>query len=233
METFRKNAVAAGILLLLGFSGVATMATYGPLLSSQDYLTLLSARPGRVLLGVAAYLVMALACGGIAVALYPVLKRHSAGLALGAAGFRLAETPMQILGASTVVLLLTLSREFVKAGSPPSSHYQTIGALLWTANDWIANVGIILPWAVGAFMYHWVFFRTKLVPRWLSGWGLLGVPVIITGCVLVIFGVIDTGTQTFFNLPLGLQEIPLALWLIIKGFNREAVGGLSNKAALM
>src|SRR5512138_1929134 len=118
METHRKNSIAAGILLLLGFSGVATMATYGPILGAQDYLSQLSAQPGRVLLGVAAYLVMALACGGIAVALYPVLKKHSAGLALGAAGFRLAETPMQILGASTVVLLLTLSREFVKVGSP-------------------------------------------------------------------------------------------------------------------
>lgn len=203
------------------------MATYAPILAGQDYLTKLAANENQVRLGITACLVMALACGGIAVALYPVLKKYSRGLALGAAGFRLTETPLQIAGAAVVAPLLKLSHEFVKAGPLAVSHFQTMGTLLVAANDWIANVAVLLPWAVGASLYHYIFFRSRLIPRWLSGWGLVGVPVILTGCVLVVFGVIDTGTQTIFNLPLGLQEIPLALWLIIKGFNKKALNGLS------
>ena len=229
MNTYRKNAIAAGVLLLLGFAGVVTMVTHGAILGADDYLTKLAANENRVLLGVACYVIMALACGGIAIALYPVLKKHNQGMALGAAGFRLMETPLQIMGAVFVILLLTLSQEFVKAGMPAASHFQTTGAVLLAGYDWIGNVAITLPWAIGALMYHYIFFKTRLIPRWLSGWGLIGVPIILVGCALVLFGVIDYGTQTFFNLPLGLQEIPLALWLIIKGFNQKAIAALAVK----
>jgi hypothetical protein len=233
MNTYRKNAITAGVLLLIGFAGVVTMVTYGPILNSQDYLARLAANENSVLAGAVFYLIMALACGGIAIALYPVLRKHSEGLALGAAGFRLMETPLQILGVVFVMLLLTLSHEFVKAGAPAASHFQTTGAFLLAGYDWVGNVAITLPWAIGAAMYHWIFYKTKLIPRWLAGWGLIGVPVALAGCILLTVGAIKTSDAlaTVLNLPLGVQEIPLALWLIIKGFNPKALAALQAKQA--
>jgi hypothetical protein len=229
MKTYRKNAITAGILLLLGFAGVVTMLTSEAVLGQPDYLTQLAANSNRVLTGVFFYFIMALACGGIAIALYPVLKKYSQSLALGAAGFRLLETPLQMLGALSVLLLLTLSQNFVAAGAPAASHFQSTAALLLAANDWLGEVLMILPWIFGAAMYHFIFFKTRLIPRWLSLWGLIGAPLALAGCLFAIFGVIQPGDslQTVLNLPLGLQEIPLALCLIVKGFNPSALISLS------
>jgi hypothetical protein len=77
----------------------------------------------------------------------------------------------------------------------------------------------ILAWSLGAAIYHVLFFKGRLIPRWLSLWGIVGAPLAVAGCVLAIIGIvpIEAPANTLLNLPLGLQEIPLALWLIAKG----------------
>jgi hypothetical protein len=95
-----------------------------------------------------------------------------------------------------------------------------MGSLIRGAYDWSSAVLGILAWSLGALIYHVLFFQSRIIPRWLSGWGIIGAPLAIAGCVLTMFGVISSSSMinTALTLPLGLQEIPLALWLIIKGF---------------
>ena len=80
-------------------------------------------------------------------------------------------------------------------------------------------------------MYYYIFFQTKLVPRWLSGWGLIGIILIIVTSMLVMFRVIGpmSTTQIVLAVPIAVQEMVLAVWLIVKGFNSSAIASLSAK----
>ena len=169
--------------------------------------------------------IAAVASASIAISLYPVLKKHNQSLALGAVGFRLIEAVMYIVGVIGIILLLTLSQEFVKAGAPASSYFQTLGAVLLSGYHWVSNVGALLAFCLGALMYYIIFYQTRLVPRWLSGWGLVAIILTMVSGLLVMFSLIgpmSTG-QVVLNLPIAVQEMVLAVWLIVKGFNWSAV----------
>ena len=117
---------------------------------------------------------------GVAITLYPILKKHNESLALGHVGSRLVAVAFNVIGVIILLLLLTLSQEFVKAEAPVSSHLQTIGELLRMGRDLANHVGMILVLSVGGLLFYYLLYLTKLVPRWLSGWGLVGTAVTIT-----------------------------------------------------
>jgi hypothetical protein len=230
-ETRKTNstdgrAKIVGILLIIGtVSGMIGGVLIKPVLGASDYLVQFSASQNLVLAAVFFDLIMAAACASIAIWLYPVLKRYSESLALGAVGFRLIEGVFYLVSVISLLLLLTVSQEFVNAGAPDSSYYQFFGGLLITGHDMINSVAVLLPWCTGALMYYYIFYRTKLVPRWLSGWGIIGVTLCIAASLLVLFRVIDhlSIAQIVLNFNILVQEMVLALWLIIKGFNQQAI----------
>jgi hypothetical protein len=225
MSSDRKRAIIAGTLFLVGFAGVVTVALTKPILDGPDYLVKLSANANQIIIGAFFQLIMAFACAGIAISLYPVLRRYNEGLAIGAVGFRIIEAVFQIIGVVGLVSLLTLSEEFVKAGAPNSSYFQIAGALLQSGNAWINNVAVLLAWSVGALMYYYVFYQTKLIPRWLSAWGLLGIVLTIATSTLVMFRIVSpfSSIQVVLNIPIALQELVLGVWLIAKGFNVSVI----------
>jgi hypothetical protein len=166
--------------------------------------------------------------------MYPVLKKYSQGLALGSVGFRIIEGMLGIAVVISLLLLTTLSREFAEAGAPASSYFQTSGALLLAARDWMGNVAGLLAFGLGALMYYWIFFQTRLVPRWLSAWGIVGILLMIVTSMLVMFRLITpmSTAQVILAIPIGVQEMVLAIWLIVKGFSPSAIGSLSAKTQL-
>ena len=219
----KANARITGVLFILGtVPPMAAGLLWAPLVSSPDYLSGMAAHSAQILsLALFDLLFLGLACAGIGVSLYPVLKkRHSEGLALAVMGFRLIEGALQIVGAVVLIALLAVSREFVKAGSPPDSFFQPAAAAIKTVRDWAANGSAVFPWCVGAFIYYTVFYTTRLIPRWLSVWGLLGLTLFLVSAVAVMFGFIRSfsTTQMVLSLPIMVQEMVLAVWLIVKGY---------------
>ena len=91
--------------------------------------------------------------------------------------------------------------------------------------DWVHGFLGFLPFAVGALMYYYLLYRSRLVPRWLSGWGLIGAGLCVVATVYAgftqDFGL--TTVNTVLNIPIGLQEMVLAVWLIAKGFNPRVI----------
>jgi hypothetical protein len=165
------------------------------------------------------------AATGIAISLYPVLRKYNGSLALGSLVFRTFEGVLRFVAVCGLLLLITLSNQFVTAGAPDSSYFQTLGDLLVAGYRWVANVGALLAFSIGCLLYYIIFYRTKLVPRWLSGWGIVAAIFTMISCVLTIFSVIapfSTG-QIVLNLPILPQEMVLAVWLIVKGFNPSVV----------
>jgi len=232
--TSRTNAAVVGVLFILGTVPPLLSAPLGlNTVNAPDHLTAISTHEGQMIIFTAAKFFMGMACAGIGLALYPILKKYNQGLAFGAAGFRVIEGAVDVVGALLYVVLLALSQEFVKAGAPASSYFQTADVLLYTGIDWFRDVAMALTFAIGALMYYVVFYQFRLVPRWLTVWGLVAITLTIISAVLVMFHLIPSlGTiQIVLLLPILVQEMVLAVWLIAKGFNPSAGASLSaNKA---
>jgi hypothetical protein len=199
---------------------------------ASDYLTKVSESQGFVSLGVLLRFIGAFASAAIALALYPILRRHREGLAIGAVGFRTIEALFYTIGAVSVLLLLSLSQEFVKSGAGDTTYFQTSGTLLKALDDWAGLAGVFV-FYTGGLMYYCIFYRARLVPQWLSLWGIGGVALGAVAALLILFAVVDSMStvQIVLNVPIGVQEIVLAVWLIVKGFRPSTARTASVRLA--
>jgi hypothetical protein len=215
----RHVARIAGALFIIATAASLLSTVFLGSTGNTDYLSSVAANGGQVALGVLMRFIAAFASAGIAIALYPVLRRYRKGLALGAVGFRVIEGTFYALQAVSILLLLTLSQEFVKSGAAGAGYFGTSGILLKALDDWAGLAGV-LAFYVGGLLYYCVFYQTRLVPRWLSGWGVGAVILGAAAALLVLFGVTGSMStvQIVLNIPIGLQEMVLAVWLIVKGF---------------
>jgi len=231
--TDKKTAAVVGVLFIIGTVSGLLMFPFIAILSTPDHLTTIATNEGQMIIATLLKFIMGVACAGIGLALYPILKKYNEGLAIGAVGFRIIEGVVDVVGALGYVALLALSQEFVKAGAPASSYFQTADVLINVSADWLRDVAMLLTWCIGALMYYSVFYQYRLVPRWLSVWGLVGITLTSISCLSVMFHLIPSaGTiQVILSLPIMAQEMVLAVWLIVKGINTSAVGSLSAKTA--
>ncbi len=233
MNTSRKNARWAGVFYII--------ATVAPILTafsigflgggvtgeaSPDYLANLAANEMQVLIGILIELVWAIAVVGIIVTLFPILKKHNEALALGFSSLRFIEATSVVIGTIILLTLWTLGQEFVKAGAPDASYYQTLGTLLLAAREWAFMIGSGLVWSLSALILNYILFQSKLIPRGLSGWGLVGAALVFANYLLQSFSI---NPVEFLFLPIALQEMVFAVWLIVKGFNPSAIASGSAK----
>ncbi len=222
MSSSRRLAAVAGVLFIVATVAdiISRAALVQPILDAPDYLAKVSANEGQVLLGALFLLVGAVAAAGIAIAMYPVVRRHGEGLALGSVSFRLVEGTLYLGMVVCLLALVAVSRESASAGAAASSAYEAAGALVMAGRDALGEVAV-LAFGVGALMYYWVFYRTRLLPRWLSAWGILAILSVMASGVLVILGIAEpmSTTQIVLAAPIGLQEMVMAAWLIAKGFS--------------
>ena len=228
MKSHRRAATTAGVLFIVGT--VAGVLSISPIIDGPDYLLNAAANQYQVILGALFQFVMAATYVSYAIVLYPILRKYYEGLAIGFVGFRFIAGVFNIIGVISILLLLNLSQEFVKAGAPGSSHFQTLGELIRAGRDLVNHVVMILAQSLGGLMLYHVLYETKLVPRWLSGWGLVGTTLTIFASLLVMFRLVGVITPIYLvlNLPMALLEIVLAVWLIGKGFNPSVVASLGQ-----
>jgi Domain of unknown function (DUF4386) len=232
MKSERQIALAAGVLFITATAAsLLSTILWNPLLGNADYLTSIAAHENQVIAGALFLLIGGFSSAGIAISLYPVLRRYNESLALGAVGFRLIEGILYVVGVIGTLLLLTLSQAFATAKAPNVSYFHTLGTVLLAAPTW-ASLTAIFAFYLGALMYYVVFYQSALIPRWLSGWGVLGVLLGLAAALLVLFGLISymSPIQVVLNLPIAVQEMVLAVWLIIRGFNPSALAVGSAKA---
>ena len=229
MDYSRKLAIIAGVLWIIYTSVDILSSLFTGSITSTNYLVSVSENAGLVGTGALLLFIGGACASGIAISLYPVLKKFDAGLALGAVGFRISEGVLRFVAVCCYLLLITLSQQFVKAGAPDSSYFQTLGALVYAGNRWVGNLASLLAFTIGALLIYIVFYRTKLVPRWLSGWGIVAAILGMLSCVLVLVGLIAPfGTeQIAIAIPMLPQEYALAAWLIVKGFNPAVIASKS------
>jgi hypothetical protein len=225
LNSSRTNARVTGILFMLGTAPmVAALLIFGQHLSSPDILSAVAANRAHTLIVALAMIIMGVSCAGIGISLYPALKRRSEGLALAAMGLRVVEGSLEIACAVGFFALAALSQEFTKAGSPPNSFFQSLGAAIKSINDWASNI-YGLPFCAAAFIYYGIFFKARLVPRWLSVWGLAGISLMLVSIICGLLELAEASSPILFllNMPILVQELVLAVWLIAKGYDRGAI----------
>lgn len=232
MDTIRKAAIIVGGLYILGtVAGILSVVFTGPILNVPLDLSKVSTNGTQIVLGALSVLSMGLVLAMVPVMMFPILKKQNEALALGYVVFRGAlETVTYIATAVTWFFLFIVSREYVQAGPSMQAYFQALGASLPEANAWISQVTTII-FILGAGIFYSLLFRSELIPRWISGWGLAAAIPYFAAGLCVLFGLISSMStvDSALRLPLGVQEMVLAIWLIVKGFNPAAIASLSVK----
>lgn len=228
MISARKIAAIVGALFLIAlitnFLGSTLLEN---IIHGPGYLARIYPNRAQVIAGLLLELTSAAAVVGIPVMLYPILKRYSEPVALGYFGFRLIESATVFVGNLGPRSLLTLSQEYVKSGALDVSYFETLGSLFQAERYWAyPMLGIVF--CAGALLFYYLLFRSRLIPRFISAWGFIGAALLLAGLVLSMF---DNNTEVIiYAAPIALNEVFLAIWLMVKGFNPSALTSGSGKA---
>jgi len=212
-----------GVLNIIGtVAGVLSMVVMGGRLDGPDYLTAVADDANPVAWAAVLVLVMGFALAMVPAVMFPILKRHNEVLAVGYVILRGAlETALYIAGALSWLLLIIVARQS-GAASGPDSQFSSLGSLLIASGGPITAVRDIV-FSLGALAFYYLLYRARLIPQWLSGWGFLGAIGYLAAGLIAVFS-----TELVpLLLPLALQEMVMAVWLIAKGFNTPATPGLT------
>lgn len=186
-----------------------------PVLNRTDFLSNLYVEQIKVVIGAFLQLINAVAVVGIAIYLYPILKRHNEGFSLAYLASRMIESILLIVSASAPLILIVLSEQLNSVNYTESSYYFTIGDVLIETYSLYFQLAMIVL-SLGSLLLCIVLYRTKLIPRLLSVIGVIGYVALLLSSCLAILG-IDIGSVLF--IPGAIFEIAFPVWLIIKGFN--------------
>jgi hypothetical protein len=212
MTATRKTSLTAGLLYLLTFVSIPTLFLYTSVRGAGYIVS-----PGpdtRVFVGVVLEMIVALACIGTAVALYPVVKRQNEGMALGFVGVRTLEAAMIFVGAFSLLAVVDLRQAGAGAGALATG--QTLVGL----HDWTFILGQSLIPAVNAVLLGYLLYRSRLVPRILPLLGFIGAPLLVASSIATLFGANDygSGISGLAALPIALWELSLGVYLVVRGF---------------
>jgi len=229
MNSTRKIAVITGVIFIIATVTGPILATpLTPDLTGTDYLTRVSEHTNQAAGGVLLWIISAFTSVGIAISLYPVLKERNAGLALGSVVFRTLEAAFYMVVYLGLMSLLTLGQQFTTAAAADRTSLQAIGNLLVSIRDHAALLAVFA-FCLGAFMYYYLFFQSRLIPRWLSGFGIVAIILMMAACVLALFSGNRITSYIPLAAPIAVQEMVLGVWLIVKGFNPSVSASKSGK----
>lgn len=220
MNNYRKMEIIAGVGFLLaiifGILGLSLTETY---ITDLDF-TVISNNVTSIRIGAIVTMFMALSVMMISLAFYPILKKKSSSLALGYVGLRFIEGFIFIINAVILLTLITLSKDITNV-----EFNNSIGHLLLEARNHLGHVALDMAiFSVAALILYYLLFKFKLVPKWLSVWGLIASVIYMLAAYMVLFGFEPLSPAYIaMNIPLALNEVVLGIFLIVKGFNKDSI----------
>jgi hypothetical protein len=221
MDSNRKTAVVVGILFLIATLVLIVGGVFSLSINEPDYLTSVFSNENQIIFGAILELVSAAAIVGIPIAMFPILKKYSESLALGYVGTRIVEGLTIFLNIIVLLVLVSLSRQFVSTPVPDVFYFQATGELLLSLISWL-SILVDFSFPIGALIFNYLLYKTKLTPKWIAILGLIGAILWLSTAPIRIFG-FSTEWMDALAAPIAIQEMILAVWLIIKGFNTSSV----------
>ncbi len=211
----RRAAVWIGVLYIIGTVAlVLSVFVTDGVLSGPAFLAQIAAQPNQLAFGAVLVLLAGFALAMVPIVFWPIGKRSNETLAMGYVVFRGGlETVIYVVGAFGWLVLIVLSKE-ADAGQFANFVHAAL-PVIWDQGA--------ITFVLGALMFYVVLYQSRLVPRWLSTWGLVGAALGIVPPLGGMFGL----SLGILVAPLALQEMVMAVWLIAKGFNQTAIAAAS------
>jgi Domain of unknown function (DUF4386) len=219
MNTYRTTARVVGVIYLAGFVvGLAGTGLIQSILGVPNYLSTVSAHSLMLAIGAILWLMACVGDAAHGVLMFPVLKPHSERLAIGYLASRIIDAVFLAVYVLFILIQIPLGSAYLKAVAPTTFSFQALSTVLIQASPYANDIGWIALGLAGV-MLNYLFYRTKLVPRWIAVWGLVGYAIICCGTVSELMG---SGLGLVSELPGGLWEVFMGVWLIARGFNAAA-----------
>lgn len=217
MGSLRKTSLVAGILYLLTFVSIPTLALYGQVKSSNYIMG--SGMDTPAIIGGILEIIVALSGIGTAVVLYPVLRKQNESASLGLVAARILESGTIFVGVAFLLSIVTLRQEGAGAVALATSHG------LATLYDRIFLLGQSFMPAICDLLLGFLLFKSRLVPRGLSLIGIIGGPILLIGYFSILFGLVGQHAPLagLSAVPVALFEFSLGIYLIVKGFKLSPI----------
>jgi hypothetical protein len=228
IDPMRRTSLAAGILYLLTFVSIPTLALFQPVRERADFILGAGSDTG-VLFAALTEVVVALAGIGTAVVLFRVARRQSETAALGFVTARVLEGALILVGVVNVLTVLTLRHDVAGTAGADEAALVTTGHTLAATYDWTFLLSQSLMPVFNALCLGYVMYRSGLVPRILPIMGLIGAPLLLASDLAIFFGAYDrmAPVAAFAALPIAAWEFSLGVYLTVKGFKPSAVAALT------
>jgi hypothetical protein len=222
----RTEILVASLWLVTAIGAIAGAVLINPVINAPDYLTSVFPRSATVIIGMFGWLINDIGIVFIGLLMFPILKKQSERLALAYLSMRIFESILMIVGVFFALLLIPLSREFIRAGGVDVSAYQAMGSVLKQAENWFLNTLQLVFLGLGGIILTSMLYQTRLVPRPISVVGIVGYAVLLPAAILALFDVLDPtpgGSGSILAVPVAVFEIILMpVWLFTRGFNLPA-----------
>lgn len=221
MESNRRTAIVLGLLLIFGF--VFGIFSSVPALEYPNYLVKLTESEIQVMIATFFQVAMAVVYVSIAAIFYPIIKKYNEALATGYLSLRIIGAGFLFAAIGPLLLLLWLSQSYIASGQANLSYFEITAELLRQGRDILNHIGMILPWSIGGLILYYCLYKIRLIPRWLSIWGIIGSTFTFLATLMLMFNIIKIVSPAYFifNAPLAFCELTLAFYLLVRGFNPE------------
>lgn len=218
MQPTKTNGRIIGLLFLAaaisGGTGTSMRGLSGAHTDTTSFLNNLVENSGQMKLAIGLDLLGSAIAVGIALMLFPLIKKYSHRMAL--TYFSIAVATFIIVAVSNVFHagLLTAGSEYAAANGANTAHYTTLAKMGYDAYYWLHFLMLVL-YSIGGGVLFFFFLKTRLIPRWLAVWGILANCIVFMGGALQLF---DIPVSFYLFVQNGVFVLTLIIWLLIVGF---------------
>jgi hypothetical protein len=222
-DPMRRMSLVAGILYLITFVSIPTLALYRPFQDDVGAFVQGAGTPTSVLWGVLSEVIVGLAGIGTAVVLFPLLKRQSETAALGFVASRILEASLIFVGVASLLSMVSLRNGLEGTAAADSGSLAAGQSLLGVYNGAFLVSQSLMP-VINDLLLGYVLYRSALVPRFLPIIAFIGAPLLLASDIAILFGAYDRTApiSALLALPIAVFEFILGVWLVVKGFNRSS-----------
>ncbi len=222
----KQTSRFAGVLIILGI--IIGVLSIVPSVEGDNYLETVFPNKSQVLLSAIFQFLLVPIYVGFSLLLYPILKQYNNSLSIGFIGFRLIAATFQLIGMILLPVFVLLSQKYLSQSNADLAFYETIGEILKLVRDLTNHFGVILATGLGNLLLYYILIKNKLIPTWLSIWGILGNVLIMVAGFLLTLELINVVSIEYgiMTIPIVLQEVVFAIWLILKGLKRRTIKSL-------
>ncbi|WP_025743518.1 DUF4386 domain-containing protein [Aquimarina pacifica] len=217
MNRKQTSVRIAGLLFLIQIITyiIGNQVFVSPVLYTPNFFEAIYQTADKLLIGAILEIVCGIAVVAISVLLYPTLRRYSERIAIWYVGFRISEFTIIIFSKIKMLSLIPLSKEYMNTEGVPNEYLTILGTSILSEHT-IAVCMVMIIFCIGATMFYYLLYRSKLIPRGISIWGLVGVLLVLIANIAQLSGI---GLGMLIFVPMGLNELFLGFWLLLKGFH--------------